>query len=990
MFNQPIAEAIYFLQYVLAGLLWFVNRMILSVAIIAENVNTWFTDNAGYFAELMTNALSAPLGGVFILALTALGVWYLLNNVLPTQRWVDPVKLVTYSFMAFLFFSAPVWVIDQLEELRTAVNGGIDQALLASATGDIFTDNLNGSDTGIGVVNDGLFPPGEPGVGSFDLAGSYLLVSNINEVDSSEFPAEFEATYFPFGDPAGIDLSDEADQELAKSLAAEGIERQLFALFAGPTAVADHFLRLVLTGTAVILYLGLPVAFLLAFFIYTQAFLMAYIKQFMGLLIETFMSVLIVTVMVGLLEVTAVAGLGLYLAASFITLIVVLWRIKSAFQLATRAFDLFGAAQLTGGAGGMTAVNMGAQLAVGTGMAIATGGASLALTAGALGTAAALRYDQQQGGEALGTDPSKADARIAQLKAVTGYALGRSPAGRHMIEGTHELRTMGRIFRDGEVGEQEPDALDYLRVGASMSGFGSSPWLAMRLSPSLRQAYDQMGGRRVGQTPEGQNYAFEYEEGGEPVNERTTTGTTRPQAGPGRIRVHNQTPGSAMAGDETGLDVLPPRSGRRAARPTSSGQGQGEGSGRRSGWRAEGMTVGQQEWLDELGLPYGETTTRGQASDLIRQATRQKQAEPRRLRVPATRPGMSEPDESVADETGDEGSARGRDGQATLSEGTTNETEARRGRDGQATLSEGTTNETEARRGRDGQTALSGLATDETETNPAPPERGRSQATATEGIPGVTQPMTPSVLPTAQNPQVYLENPDPARRALVNQTLAHLAAPDTPAGQGTRATLTAFIGQANSQTVAEAVQTHGAEAVQTAAETLADRLATYRTEGLGEADILTHFQQGEALADLGVPLTPTQQTALADLVLMPRRELGREELMRAMVGMGKGQDTDLARQLGIPTSFASYTGLVRELMSQVQTLQLSQNDLQELVDHLSAGRHTMAQTDLLARGLEPGDVNPFLRNLSALPPKLLVPQTTRALRPRRVNGENNE
>ena len=64
--------------------------------------------------------------------------------------------------------------------------------------------------------------------------------------------------------------------------------------------------------------------------------------------------------------------------------------------------------------------------------------------------------------------------------------------------------------------------------------------------------------------------------------------------------------------------------------------------------------------------------------------------------------------------------------------------------------------------------------------------------------------MTPATLPT---PQVYLEDPDPARRALVNQTLAHLAAPDTPAGQGTQATLSAFIGQANSHTVAEAVQT---------------------------------------------------------------------------------------------------------------------------------------------------------------------------------------
>ena len=250
--------------------------------------------------------------------------------------------------------------------------------------------------------------------------------------------------------------------------------------------------------------------------------------------------------------------------------------------------------------------------------------------------------------------------------------------------------------------------------------------------------------------------------------------------------------------------------------------------------------------------------------------------------------------------------------------------------------------------------------------------------------------MIPSALATAQAPQIYLENPDPARRALVNQTLAHLATPNTPAGQGTRATLTAFIGQANSQTVAEAVQTHGAEAVQTAAETLADRLATYRTEGHSEADILTRFQQGEALADLGAPLTSAQQTALADLVLMPRRELGREELMSAMAEMGRGRDTDLAHHLGIPTGFASYTGLVRELLSQVQALELSQSDLHEIVTHLEAGQSLVAQTDLLARGLEPGEVNPFLHNLAALPANLLVPQTTRTLRPRRVNGENNE
>ena len=109
-----------------------------------------------------------------------------------------------------------------------------------------------------------------------------------------------------------------------------------------------------------------------------------------------------------------------------------------------------------------------------------------------------------------------------------------------------------------------------------------------------------------------------------------------------------------------------------------------------------------------------------------------------------------------------------------------------------------------------------------------------------------------------------------------------------------------------------------------------------------------------------------------------------------MAEMGRGRDMDLARHLGIPTGFASYTGLVRELLSQVQALELSQSDLREIVTHLEAGQSLVAQNDLLARGLEPGEVNPFLRNLAALPAHLLVPQTTRTLRPRRANGENIE
>ena len=96
----------------------------------------------------------------------------------------------------------------------------------------------------------------------------------------------------------------------AKALASDGIERLFFALVAVPTAIAEHFLRLALTGVAMFLYAGVPFADAVCFFIYTQAFLGAYLRQFINLLIETLMSVIIVAIMIGLLA-AASAGIGL-------------------------------------------------------------------------------------------------------------------------------------------------------------------------------------------------------------------------------------------------------------------------------------------------------------------------------------------------------------------------------------------------------------------------------------------------------------------------------------------------------------------------------------------------------------------------------------------------------------------------------------------------------------------------------------------------------
>lgn len=512
--GREIAEAIYFLQYILAQLLWTLNRALLSIAVIAEDVNVWITTNVAYFIDLLTNTLAGPMGALFILALTLLGVWYMMNNVLPTRRIVDPQKLILYGFMTFFFFATPTMVIDLIEGIRQAATVGVQQQVLDDAAGELFGTELGGTDTGLPAAIPDVYPAGDGVIGSFDLVAYFLSVGNVAELGNVEFPALFAATYFPFGDPSTINLTDEADREAARRLAAAGIERLVFALVAIPTAIADHFLRLALTGAAMLLYAGLPFAMMLAFFIYTESFLGAYIRQFINLFIETFLSVIIASIVIGLLAVAAQRGIGLYIGAAIIATVIIVWRIQGAFRLVLSGMNLFGGGMVTGGASGGDLVAMGrnaALLGAGAGLA---GVAALA-GGGALAAAGMLRASGGNGGQSLGLDPDKAEGRAGQLEALAGYTVGRSRVVRNAIETMHEVRTFGRNFRDGMQQVHEPDTLDYLRVGSSMSSFGSSPWVAMRLSPSLRQAYGQIGGYgRRGIGGQGSGYAEDRESEG--------------------------------------------------------------------------------------------------------------------------------------------------------------------------------------------------------------------------------------------------------------------------------------------------------------------------------------------------------------------------------------------------------------------------------------------------------------------------------------------
>ncbi|MBX3055894.1 MAG: hypothetical protein KF770_05415 [Anaerolineae bacterium] len=968
--GRYFAEAIYFLQYTLAQILWAVARATLSIAVIAESINTWVTDNVGYFVELLVNALSAPLGGMFILALTALGFWYALNNIIPTNRWVDPGKLFTYGLIAFFFFSSPIVVIDMMEELRQSLNAGIDAALIDGAAGDIFDTSMNGTDPGLpgaipDVNSDGV-------IGSFDLVSAFMLVANLDELDSSEFPVDFESAYFPFGDPSNINLSDEADQQLAKALASDGIERLLFAWVAIPTAIAEHFLHLALTGVAVFLYTGVPFALLFAFFIYTQAFLGAYLRQFINLLIETLMSVIIAAIMIGLLAAAAQQGIGLYIGASLITLMVLLWRIKSALKLATAAFNLFGGAMLTGGAGGMELANMGKQAVMGTAAlagAALTGGATVAAGGAVLASAAALQADGRAEGAYLGTDPHKTEGRVRQLKTIAGYTLGKSETIRHVIEGAHETRTLARNFRDGQVQPHEPDMLDYLRAGSSMSGFGSSPWLAMRFSPSLRAAYDEIGGHHGGHGVRDGVYDGE----GEPVE---------------------------LSHRMNGVEP----------------------------WRDQPATPHQRAYLRRLGVATPDELTRGQASDWLGQAHRQRDdladdtrrlswqqpdaGEPRRAAVPPVAPpvhptlghlssgypSLGHPS-SGHPSSGHPSSGHPSSGHLpSLEQAIHTLTQVLQ------QFSTATSDPPASRiRGSGHNQRVAGV------NGPIPDwlDEGLDAQTAinvgavpgTEGVLAAPPAITPGAEPLFAMPGdgvIRVQPYQPSRRQIIHDTLQRLTEPNTPAGRAAHQTLLLYTGEHNTQQIRQAISQHTVTAVQEATDATAALAAQYRQQGLSDTAQWAAFQGGSALAALrasvDTPLSDSQLAAVADMVLLAQRHLTRGELV-AVIGreVAAGADSERAVMgaIGATVGFGRMTGSVRGVMAGARAMNLSPAELVRLAEMIQDGLRDVVQAELTGRGYRSEMVHDFVGDMAALPGVMVVPQST-AVHPTAVSSQESQ
>jgi hypothetical protein len=231
-------------------------------------------------------------------------------------------------------------------------------------------------------------------------------------------------------------------------------------------------------------------------------------------------------------------------------------------------------------------------------------------------------------------------------------------------------------------------------------------------------------------------------------------------------------------------------------------------------------------------------------------------------------------------------------------------------------------------------------------------------------------------------PAIFLQPQDAARQQAIMTMVAALQDDTSPAAQTAYETLRTYAGAENAQHIQSAIDEHGAPAVQQAAAALAAMVQQYRQEGLNDAGILTAFQRGEATAALrGVmetPLSDAELAAVADMALLPQRQVTRAELVAVIgrqVAAGNPTDEAVRAAIGAPVHFGGQTGNVRGVIAGAQAMQLSPEDLARLATLLGEGSWDAAQQELAARGHAPARVHGFIADLAALPAVLSVPQT---------------
>ena len=515
---KPIHQGIYFILWSLAQTLWDFDRILLTVALWINSFRTFILTNAAQIVELVADGLVSPAGMFLALAFIIYGLWRLAAIFFPNITWkpVELPKAIVYGLLIGAFFAGPAVAIVVLEDLRTELAENVKTSV---------TDNLAPAFTPAG------YSSSEPGLTVYDiddsgsasginLAASLIGVQNVTDLGNPELPPAFQSAYFTHGTPADFTLDDEDARTEALTRAGEGVLVLFLAPLAIFYAICESLLWLILTVAVLILWIGLPIALMLAPFRISEGLFSTFFNRYANLWIETIISAAIMGIFTGVLANAASQGVGLFMAAGILATIVVIWRILSAAKLASAAVGTVGGAHVTGGvsldkaagtvAAGTTAVVGGLVTGGLTTAAVAAGGALIAgssIGAGG-GSGGSTGID--------GTSGSKAAA-------LGGFLLGKSGPARRALQTFQEARLIS-----GAHNAEQPDAVDAAYVGSLLSNRGtSSAYLTLGMMGGPQHAY-----RNLGLAPQGNGNSWGVDEdGNNPADWDRPAGGGR---GPGR------------------------------------------------------------------------------------------------------------------------------------------------------------------------------------------------------------------------------------------------------------------------------------------------------------------------------------------------------------------------------------------------------------------------------------------------------------------------
>jgi alkylhydroperoxidase family enzyme len=528
---KPLHQALYFIFWTLAHTLWDADRIGLTIALWLESFRHFLVENAGLLVELVADALASPAGLFLTLALLVYGLWRLLALLFPDMAWkpVELPKILLYAVLIGFFFSGPAVAMTLLEEARQQTAGGVQTAVTTSVAPSLTPPGYVSGEPGLTVYD----IDGRPGVSGTDLAASLLGVSNISELGSPDLPAAFQQSYFTHGSPAGFTLSDENARTDALILAGRGVLILFLAPLAIFYAIGEALLWLLLAAVAVVLWLALPMALMLAPFRAAEGLFAVFARRYVSLWIETIISAVLMGILGGVLLEAAAQGFGLFLAVAVPAGFVVVWRALSAGKLALAAVDSVGGAEITGGMGAVGAaratVSGGAALVGG----LLTGGlATAAVAAGGAMIAAGAAAGRGEAGDGQG------GLTGAKAAAMGGFLMGKSRLARSALQTFQEMRLVSGLHQP-----DQPDHMDAAYVGSLLSSRGAgSTYLALGMMDGPLTAYRRLGfGSDSGRRSNGGNSWGADETGHNPADwdsgrSRTWSPTFGSVAGPAYAR----------------------------------------------------------------------------------------------------------------------------------------------------------------------------------------------------------------------------------------------------------------------------------------------------------------------------------------------------------------------------------------------------------------------------------------------------------------------